>query len=97
MREHGEKYSIEKIWKSYFIELDEYDNRLHNLQQKLERSNTNDVYLKYAKVRIKAHELLKELDWSKIMNDYKTHLAHLHLIIKSNLVSNLLIPYINFL
>ena len=34
-----------------------------------------------------AQDLLKELDLSKIMSDYKTHLAHLTLSIKANKVS----------
>ena len=65
------------IFNNYFAELSDYNDKFTKLKRKLERAKNKDIYLGYAKIRIKMHNLIKKLDLSQVMFDYKTHLAHL--------------------
>ena len=73
----GKNHSIDQIYDTYFSELNEYENKLKKIKKKLERPNKKDIFLLYTKIKIKTLDLLKELDLSKVMHNYKTHLAHL--------------------
>ena len=89
IREHGEKFLIEKTNKDYNFELIDYENRFKRLQDKFDVMQANDDVPKLLKFKEEALELLRELDLSHLMQCYRIHLAQVQIMSKDNEVSKL--------
>ena len=86
MREHGELYNMEKIYRDYFKDLRVFEDKAQYMKTELMKSEGKDIFLRYTKITLRAHDTLKELDLSKVMNEYKTHFTHLQFRLKANRV-----------
>ena len=89
IREHGEKFLIEKTNKDYNFDLIDYENRFKRLQDKFDVMQANDDVPKLLKFKEEVLELLRELDLSHLMQCYRIHLAQVQIMNKDYEVSKL--------
>ena len=90
MKEYGEKHLIDKIYNCFFEELCDYEEKLETIKKMFEVPKDNDIFLLCTKIKILTLDLMKNLDLSKVMYDYKTHLAHQSFNLKDDKVGILL-------
>ena len=77
IKDHGVQYKIESIYNDYFIEIKNYEDKLYSIKEKLKHPINRDIFLWNTLIKLEALNILKSLDSSKAMSDYKDHLAHL--------------------
>ena len=73
MRKHGETHCIQEIHPHYFDELNDFDDKLSDVETKLSRAQEMEDSLQFCEIKNDGMKLLKGLTRSKVMNDFSYH------------------------
>ena len=86
MREHGDRFNVEKIHNDYFKEVEYYEDKVKELNANLSEAQETDDAIKYSLIKILGIKILKDLMVSNVMRCYSTHLAQTQASIRMNKV-----------